>query len=66
MPFPVGMRPPQSAHAELMRPPQSARAELIAPEKARQGQPAAGLIRRGFSEAADVVEGTQVPGKGDP
>ena len=55
MPFPVGMRPPQSAHEEL-----------IAPERARQGQPAAGLIRRGFSEVADVVEGTQVPGKGDP
>ena len=55
VPFPVGMRPSQSAHAEL-----------IVPEKARQGQPVAGLIRRGFSEAADVVEGTQVPGKEDP
>lgn len=49
-----------------MRPQQSARAELIAPEKAGQGQPEAGLIRRGFLEEADVVEGTQAPGREGP
>lgn len=31
--------------------------------KVRERQPGMGLIRRGFSEEADVVEGTQVPGK---